>query len=89
MIVLLSFCERIQHVDRFKRQQSIDALLNMAVQQVRQLTGFDRVMAYRFRHDDSGDVVAEARAEEIESYLDRRYPATDIPALARRLYLIS
>ena len=76
-------------IDRLKRQQSIDALLNMAVQQVRQLTGFDRVMAYRFRHDDSGDVVAEARADDIEPYLDRRYPATDIPAQARRLYLIN
>jgi light-regulated signal transduction histidine kinase (bacteriophytochrome) len=76
-------------IDRFKRQQSIDALLTMAVQQVRQLTGFDRVMAYRFRHDDSGDVVAEARADEIDAYLGRRYPATDIPAQARRLYLIN
>lgn len=76
-------------IDRLKRQQSIDTLLNMAVQQVRQLTGFDRVMAYRFRHDDSGDVVAEARAEALEPYLNRRYPATDIPAQARRLYLIN
>ena len=76
-------------IDRLKRQQSVDALLNIAVQQVRQLTGFDRVMAYRFRHDDSGDVVAEARADDIEPYLDRRYPASDIPAQARRLYLIN
>ncbi len=76
-------------IDRLKRQQAIDSLLNMAVQQVRQLTGFDRVMAYRFRHDDSGDVVAEARAEQIEPYLHRRYPASDIPAQARRLYLIN
>ena len=76
-------------IDRLKRQQSTEALLNMAVQQVRQLTGFDRVMAYRFRHDDSGDVVAEARADDIEPYLDRRYPASDIPAQARRLYLIN
>lgn len=76
-------------IDRFKRQHSIDALLNMAVQQVRQLTGFDRVMAYRFRHDDSGDVVAEACADGIEPYLGRRYPASDIPAQARRLYLIN
>lgn len=76
-------------IDRLKRQPSIEALLNMAVQQVRQLTGFDRVMAYHFRHDDSGDVVAEARREDIEPYLGRRYPASDIPAQARRLYLIN
>jgi chemotaxis family two-component system sensor kinase Cph1 len=76
-------------IDRLKRQSSIEALLNMAVQQVRQLTGFDRVMAYRFRHDDSGDVVAEARDEAIDAYLGRRYPASDIPAQARRLYLIN
>jgi chemotaxis family two-component system sensor kinase Cph1 len=76
-------------IDRLKRQGSIDALLNMAVRQVRQLTGFDRVMAYHFRHDDSGDVVAEARDEAIDAYLGRRYPATDSPAQARRLYLIN
>jgi chemotaxis family two-component system sensor kinase Cph1 len=76
-------------IDRLKRQQSVDALLNMVVQQVRQLTGFDRVMAYRFRHDDSGDVVAEACDDTIEPYLGRRYPASDIPAQARRLYLIN
>jgi chemotaxis family two-component system sensor kinase Cph1 len=76
-------------IDRLKRQQSVDALMNMVVQQVRQLTGFDRVMAYRFRHDDSGDVVAEACNEAVEPYLGRRYPASDIPAQARRLYLIN
>lgn len=76
-------------IDRLKRQSSVDALLNMAVAQVRQLTGFDRVMAYRFRHDDSGDVVAEAKIDSIGAYLGRRYPATDIPAQARRLYLIN
>ncbi|QYF95324.1 GAF domain-containing protein [Massilia sp. PAMC28688] len=76
-------------IERLKRQQSVEALLNIAVTQVRSLTGFDRVMAYRFRHDDSGDVVAEARSEALEPFLGRRYPASDIPAQARRLYLIN
>ena len=73
-------------MDKLKRQPSISALLNVAVNSVRQLTGFDRVMAYRFRHDDSGDIVAEEHAAELESFLGRRYPASDIPAQARRLY---
>ncbi len=72
-----------------KRQPSLPALLDMAVNAVRQLTGFDRVMAYRFRHDDSGDVVAEARTAELDSFVGRRYPAGDIPAQARRLYVVN
>ena len=76
-------------IDRLKRQKSIDALLQLATEQVRAITGFDRVMAYRFHQDDSGDVTAEARREDLEPYLGRRYPASDIPAQARRLYIIN
>ena len=49
-------------MDKLRRQPSIDRLLEVAVNEVRAMTGFDRVMAYRFRHDDSGDIVAEAEA---------------------------
>jgi light-regulated signal transduction histidine kinase (bacteriophytochrome) len=76
-------------IDRLKRQKSIDALLQLATEQVRAITGFDRVMAYRFHQDDSGDVTAESRHDDLEPYLGRRYPATDIPAQARRLYIIN
>jgi len=76
-------------LNRLKRQRSIDELLAVAVEEVRALTGFDRVMAYRFRHDDSGDVVAESCSDAIEPFVGRRYPASDIPAQARRLYTIN
>ena len=56
-------------------------------EQVRQLIGYDRVMVYRFRHDDAGEVVAESRDEAMESYLGLRFPASDIPAQARALYV--
>jgi chemotaxis family two-component system sensor kinase Cph1 len=72
-----------------KRQKNIDRLLGAAVAAVRELTGFDRVMGYRFRHDNSGDIVAEARDNALEPFLGRRYPATDIPAQARRLYVLN
>lgn len=72
-----------------RRQRTIEDLLETAVHEVRRLTGFDRVMAYRFRHDDSGDVVAEARIDALEPFAGRRYPASDIPAQARRLYVLS
>lgn len=76
-------------IDRLRRQKTIDALLASAVQQVREFTGFDRVMAYRFRLDDSGDVVAESRRDDLVPYLGQRYPAGDIPAQARRLYTLN
>ena len=76
-------------IDRLRRQRTIDALLASAVQQVREFTGFDRVMAYRFRPDDSGDVVAESRRDDLVPYLGQRYPAGDIPAQARRLYTLN
>ncbi|QWT18421.1 GAF domain-containing protein [Bacillus sp. NP157] len=54
---------------------------------VRGLLGYDRVMIYRFDHDWHGEVVGEARNEELEAYLGLHYPATDIPVQARALYL--
>lgn len=76
-------------IDRLRRQRSIDGLLESAVRQIRDFTGFDRVMAYRFRSDDSGDVVAEARRDDLVPYLGQRYPAGDIPPQARRLYVLN
>ena len=53
---------------------------------MRRLTGFDRVMIYRFDEDWNGQVVAEDRADGLNSFLGLRYPASDIPAQARALY---
>jgi light-regulated signal transduction histidine kinase (bacteriophytochrome) len=55
--------------------------------QVRAVSGYDRVMVYRFREDDSGEVIAESRVDDVEPFLGLRYPASDIPAQARALYL--
>ena len=76
-------------IGQLKRQKSLIALMQLVAEQVREITGFDRVMGYRFRHDDSGDVVAEAVREDLPRYLGQRYPAGDIPAQARRLYTIN
>ncbi len=53
---------------------------------IRELTGFARVMVYRFLEDGSGSVIAEAKADRVESYLGLHYPETDIPKQARELY---
>jgi light-regulated signal transduction histidine kinase (bacteriophytochrome) len=66
---------------------NIFATAQLATDMVRSLTDFDRVMLYRFAADATGEVVAESRVQEIVPYLGLRYPATDIPSQARRLYL--
>lgn len=71
---------------RIQRADGLEALYQVAVEEVRRLTGFDRVMVYRFDEDWNGRVVAEDRAEGLNSFLDLRYPASDIPAQARALY---
>jgi light-regulated signal transduction histidine kinase (bacteriophytochrome) len=50
------------------------------------LTGYDRVMVYRFDEQGHGQVFSEQREPELEPYLGNRYPASDIPQIARRLY---
>jgi diguanylate cyclase (GGDEF)-like protein len=62
-------------------------LCEVAVRQLRQLTGHDRVMAYRFDPDASGHVVAEASRPGQVPYLGLAFPASDIPRQARALYL--
>ena len=54
---------------------------------MRALTGFDRVLVYKFHHDWSGEVVAEACPDGAARYLGLRFPASDIPSQARALYL--
>ena len=56
---------------------------------IRRLTGFDRVMVYRFLKDDTGEVIAEDKREDLDPFLGLRYPASDIPPQARRLYLLN
>ena len=56
---------------------------------VREITGFDRVMLYHFHDDFSGEVIAEEAREGLGSYMGLRFPASDIPAIARRIYLVN
>lgn len=73
-------------IGRLKRAATLERFLAQAAQQLRAVTGYDRVMIYRFLHDGAGEVVAEARRPGVEPYLGLRYPASDIPEQARLLY---
>ena len=62
-------------------------LWDAAVTELGALTGFDRVVIYHFHDDGHGEVVAEHVAEGMDPFLGLHYPASDIPAQARELYL--
>lgn len=74
-------------VARLAQVDGMSAFLRDGARQVRALTGFDRVMVYRFAEGGDGEVVAEALRPGIDSFFGLHYPASDIPSQARALYL--
>ena len=82
------FYQRLQAVTLSLRSAtSLAALAQTLAGEIKALTGFDRVMVYRFEADDHGVVIAEAKENHLESYLGLHYPAIDIPVPARKLFL--
>ncbi|SEL92153.1 Bacteriophytochrome (light-regulated signal transduction histidine kinase) [Sphingomonas palmae] len=71
----------------FERTASLKALCERAAVAFRTLTGFDRVMVYRFLDDEAGYVVAEDRDPSLDTFLNHHFPASDIPRQARALYV--
>ncbi|MFO1057948.1 MAG: GAF domain-containing protein [Dongiaceae bacterium] len=65
---------------------TLRALCDDTAQIFRDLAGYDRVMVYRFDEMGHGEILSEERKAELEPYLGNRYPASDIPQIARRLY---
>lgn len=65
---------------------SVDESCAAAATALRNATGFDRAMVYRFLPDGSGVVVAESARPELESLLGLHYPASDVPQQTRELY---
>ena len=74
---------------KLQKAKTLQDLCQVVVQDVRSITGFDRVMIYRFKADGTGVVEAESKADDAESFLGLHYPSTDIPDPARRLYLLN
>lgn len=65
---------------------SLASLCDEAAWIFRELTGYDRVMVYRFDEERHGAVISEQRRADLEALLGNHYPATDIPHIARKLY---
>ena len=73
-----------------KRADTVAHLATLAAAAIRAVSGFERVMVYRFDKGGDGDVVGESLAEDwSQSFLGLRFPTTDIPAQARDLYRVT
>lgn len=84
-----SHVELSEFMANLQSASSLGVYLDLAVRQVRAFTGFDRVMAYRFADDGAGEVLAEAKRDDLNGYLGMHFPGSDIPAPARRLFALS
>ena len=74
-------------VRRLDRAETLAELAQGVAEEMRDLTGFDRVWVYRFHPDWHGEIIGEAKRDDIETWLGMHYPASDIPAQARALFL--
>lgn len=74
-------------IDAISAAASLQSLCDVTAQLLKQVLGHSRVMVYRFDPDGHGQVFAEQIDPDLESYLGNHYPASDIPKIARDLYL--
>lgn len=73
-------------LDQIRTASSLRGLCDETAALLRDRTGYDRVMVYRFDDEGHGEVFSECRKPDLEAFLGNRYPASDIPQMARRLY---
>lgn len=73
-------------VDYLGKNTDLQGLCTHVAKQIRLVTGYDRVMVYRFDKEYNGEVYAESLNDDVESFLGLHYPHTDIPPQARALF---
>ncbi|MBW4420691.1 MAG: GAF domain-containing protein [Myxacorys californica WJT36-NPBG1] len=74
-------------INQLEATSSLQDFCQIIVREVRNVTGFDRVMLYKFDDDGHGEVVAEEKLDEMEPYLGLHFPESDIPQPARKMFV--
>lgn len=83
----IDFSHRLQAaIVKLRGSIGLSDLAQTLATEVKGMTGFDRVMVYRFELDDHGVVIGEAKESHLDSYLGLHYPSIDIPGPARQLF---
>ena len=74
---------------KMQTADNLAALCNLVVHEMRAITGFDRVMIYRFNEHGDGSVIAESKKDNLNAFLGMHYPDSDIPKQAKHLYTLN
>ena len=101
-VLVLEFAPRYEHfqpksvngrasnlgkmLQRLQSAKTLQALYEISVSEIQAMTGYDRVLIYRFEEEGHGQVIAEASAPSMELFNGLFFPASDIPEQARELY---
>jgi light-regulated signal transduction histidine kinase (bacteriophytochrome) len=73
-------------VSHLQAAEGLREFCQRVTDEVRSITGLDRVMVYRFHADNHGEVFAENKREDLHPWLGLHYPESDIPKPAREIY---
>ncbi len=73
-------------LQRLQEATTLQALYDISVKEIQAMTGYDRVLIYRFEEEGHGQVIAEASDPSMEVFNGLFFPASDIPEQARELY---
>ena len=85
--VTLSPYHVVRHaVAKMRQSKGLEELCAAAAAEIKRVTRFPRVVIYRFHDNWDGEVIVEERDSGVQSLNGLRFPASDIPAQARRLY---
>ena len=71
---------------KLQASESLQQFCDVVADEIRELTGMDRVMVYKFHDDGHGEVLSESRRADLSSWLGLHYPAEDIPKPARDIF---
>jgi two-component system, chemotaxis family, sensor kinase Cph1 len=84
-----TFADRVGFLQRLAATDSAETAARLLMESIAATTGHDRVMLYKFLPDWHGEVITECLKPGVGGYLGLRFPAADLPANARRLYLVN
>jgi PAS domain S-box-containing protein len=67
----------------------VEPFAQRLVDHLRDVSGYERVLVYRFDSEGHGQVIAESRVADLDPLVGLSFPASDIPAQARKLYQLN